>query len=188
MLSRDTQTRPTSVPQQVASGLRGTSPRDAAYLSQLSAPTLELAAWSPVIVDMIGVGQRSPPDCGPSRTHDPGLAAHATADRQLARRPQPLRDVARRAGAAEARHLAAHVPARTAAECLSCHHIGRGRHHRGHGFGHVAAGFLAGLGRGGQAAVPVGSVPPPICSAASSPRWPGGSEATINGKSTMQYT
>jgi hypothetical protein len=63
----------------VASGLRGTSPRDAACLSQLSAPALGLAAWSPVIVDVIGVDQRSPPDCGPSCTHDPGLATHATA-------------------------------------------------------------------------------------------------------------
>ncbi len=50
-------------------------------------------------------------------------------------------DVARRAGAAEARHLAAQLPARTAAARLSCHRMGMGRPHRGHGFGHVAARF-----------------------------------------------
>jgi hypothetical protein len=46
---------------------------------------------------------------------------------------------------------------------------------------------MGGLGRGGPASVPVGSVPPPIGSAASSPRWPGGSEATIDGKATIPY-
>jgi hypothetical protein len=62
----------------VASGWRGTSPRDATYLSPLSAPSLGLAAWSRTIVEVIGVDQRSPPDFGPSCPHDPGLATQAT--------------------------------------------------------------------------------------------------------------
>jgi hypothetical protein len=62
----------------VACGLRGAPPRDATFLSRLSTPASGLAAWSPVIVEVITVDQRSPPDCGPSCTHDPGLATRAT--------------------------------------------------------------------------------------------------------------
>jgi hypothetical protein len=62
----------------VASELRVTSPRDATCLSRLSAPTLGLAVWSPVIVEVIGADQRSPPDGGPSCVHTPGLTSRAT--------------------------------------------------------------------------------------------------------------
>jgi hypothetical protein len=62
----------------VASGLRGIPPRDATCLAPLSAPASGLTAWSPVIVEAINMDQRSPPDCGPSYTHDPGLATRAT--------------------------------------------------------------------------------------------------------------
>ena len=62
----------------VASGLWGTAPRDATCRSRLSATTSGLPAWSPVIVEVIGVDQRSPPDFGPSCPHDPGLATQAT--------------------------------------------------------------------------------------------------------------
>jgi len=62
----------------VASELRVTSPRDATCLSRLGAPTLGLAVWSPVIVEVIGVDQRSPPDGGPSCVHAPGLTSRAT--------------------------------------------------------------------------------------------------------------
>src|SRR5262249_54935491 len=62
----------------VASELRGTSPRDATFFSRLSAPTVGLAVRSPVIVEVIGVDQRSPPDFGPVGPHDPGLATQAT--------------------------------------------------------------------------------------------------------------
>jgi len=62
----------------LASELRVTSPRDATCLSRLGAPTLGLAVWSPVIVEEIGVDQRSPPDGGPSCVHAPGLTSRAT--------------------------------------------------------------------------------------------------------------
>jgi hypothetical protein len=62
----------------VASGLRGTLPRDATGLSRLSTTASGLAACSPVIVEAIGVDQRSPPDWRPSCTHDPCLATRAT--------------------------------------------------------------------------------------------------------------
>jgi hypothetical protein len=58
--------------------------------------------------------------------------------------------VARLAGAAEARHLAAHVPSRTAAERLSGHRMGMGRSQRGRGCGHCAAGRMGSLGRGAR--------------------------------------
>jgi hypothetical protein len=63
----------------VACGLRGAPPCDATCLSRLSTPTSGLAAWSPVMVEVINVEQRSPPDGGPSCPHDPGLATRATA-------------------------------------------------------------------------------------------------------------
>jgi hypothetical protein len=62
----------------VASDLRGTSPRDATFLSRLSAPTLGLAVWSSVIVEVIRQDQRSPPDGGLLCIYDPGLNTRAT--------------------------------------------------------------------------------------------------------------
>jgi hypothetical protein len=62
----------------VASGLRGTSPRDATCLFRLSAPALGLAAWSPVIVEVISMDERSPPDFWPSCAHAPGFATRTT--------------------------------------------------------------------------------------------------------------
>ena len=63
----------------VASGCAGdlhrVTPR---AFPRLSAPASGLAAWSPVIVEVIRVDQRSPPDGRPSCTHDPGLATRAT--------------------------------------------------------------------------------------------------------------
>jgi hypothetical protein len=58
----------------VASTLRGTPLHDATCLARPSAPASGLAVWSPVTVEAIRVDQRSPPDCGPSCSHDPGLA------------------------------------------------------------------------------------------------------------------
>jgi hypothetical protein len=62
----------------VASALRGTPLHAATGLSRLSAIPSGLAVWSPVTVEVISVDQRSPPDGGPSYTHDPGLATRAT--------------------------------------------------------------------------------------------------------------
>jgi hypothetical protein len=63
----------------VASRWRRTPPRDTTWLSWRSAPASGLAVWSPVIVEVIRVDQRSPPDGGPSYTPDPGLATRVTA-------------------------------------------------------------------------------------------------------------
>jgi hypothetical protein len=62
----------------VASGLRRNRPRDATCRSRLSATASGLVVWSPVIVEVIRVDQRSPPDRGLSRVHAPGLATQAT--------------------------------------------------------------------------------------------------------------
>jgi hypothetical protein len=62
----------------VASRWRRTPPRDTTWLSWRSAPASGLAVWSQVIVEVIRVDQRSPPNGGPSYTHDPGLATRVT--------------------------------------------------------------------------------------------------------------
>jgi hypothetical protein len=62
----------------VASNWQRTPPRDTTWLSWRSAPTSGLAVWSPVIVEVIRVDQRSPPDCKPSCAHVPGLATRTT--------------------------------------------------------------------------------------------------------------
>ena len=62
----------------VASGWRRTPPRDTTWLSWRSAPASGLAVWSPVIVGVTRVDQRSPPDGGPSYTPDSGLATRVT--------------------------------------------------------------------------------------------------------------
>jgi hypothetical protein len=62
----------------VANALRGTPRHDATCLARLSATPSGLAMWSPVTVEVISVDQRSPPDCRPSCTHDPGLATRTT--------------------------------------------------------------------------------------------------------------
>jgi hypothetical protein len=62
----------------VASRLRGIRQRDAALLSPLSAPASGLAVWSPVIVEVISVDQRSPPDGKLPYTSDPSLATRVT--------------------------------------------------------------------------------------------------------------
>jgi hypothetical protein len=58
----------------VASRWRRTPPRDTTWLSWRSAPAWGLAVWSPVLVEVISVDQRSPPDGGRSYTPEPGLA------------------------------------------------------------------------------------------------------------------
>jgi hypothetical protein len=66
----------------VASRWRRTLPRDTTWLPWRSAPAPGLAVWSPVIVEVINVDQRSPPDGKLPYTPDPGLAARVTsADR-----------------------------------------------------------------------------------------------------------
>jgi hypothetical protein len=62
----------------VASRWRRTPPRDTTWLSWRSAPASGLAVWSPVIVEVIRVDQRSPPDGGPSYIHDPYTATRVT--------------------------------------------------------------------------------------------------------------
>jgi hypothetical protein len=62
----------------VASRWRGISPRDATLAPWLRAPSSGLTVWSPVIVEVIRVDQRSPPDGGPSYTHDPYTATRVT--------------------------------------------------------------------------------------------------------------
>lgn len=62
----------------VVSALRGTPRHDATCLSRKSAPPSGPAVWSPAIVEVIRMDQRSPPDYEPSGTHDPGLATRAT--------------------------------------------------------------------------------------------------------------
>jgi Homeodomain-like domain len=62
----------------VASRWRGIPLRDATCLARLSAPASGPAVWSPVIVGVIRVEQRSPPDGGPSYTHEPSTATRAT--------------------------------------------------------------------------------------------------------------
>ena len=62
----------------VARRLRGIRPHDAAWLSPLSAPAVGLAVWSPVIVEVIRVDQRRPPDGKLPYTSDPGLATRVT--------------------------------------------------------------------------------------------------------------
>jgi hypothetical protein len=65
--------------QPVARGLRGSRRRDATCRSQLSATASGLAVWSLVIVGVIRIDQRSPPNGEPSCTHDSGLATRVTA-------------------------------------------------------------------------------------------------------------
>jgi hypothetical protein len=63
----------------VADRLREIPPCDATWLSWLSAPAPGLAVRSPVIMKVVSVAQRSPPDDGPSSTHDPYTATRVTA-------------------------------------------------------------------------------------------------------------
>jgi hypothetical protein len=71
----------------VASRWRRTPPRDATWLSWRNALASGLAVWSLVTVEVIRADQRSPPDCGPSYTPDPGLATRVTSDDRFDVRP-----------------------------------------------------------------------------------------------------
>jgi hypothetical protein len=62
----------------VTSGWRGIRPCDATCLSPLGAPASGHRAWSPAIMEVISMDERSPPDFWPSCAHAPGLATRTT--------------------------------------------------------------------------------------------------------------
>jgi hypothetical protein len=61
----------------VASRWRRTPQHDTTWRSWRSVPASGLAVWSPIIVEVTRVDQRSPPDCKPSYTLDPGVTTRA---------------------------------------------------------------------------------------------------------------
>jgi hypothetical protein len=62
----------------ITSGWRGIRPCDATCLSPLGAPASGLRAWSPAIMEVISMDERSLPDFWPSCAHAPGLATRTT--------------------------------------------------------------------------------------------------------------
>ena len=62
----------------VSNAGQGTPQGHAVAMPLLRATMSVPVAWSADTVEVISVDQRSPPDCGPSCIHDPGLATRAT--------------------------------------------------------------------------------------------------------------